>query len=159
MALPIGDLDWDDLRCFLAVARQGTIRGGAQSIGANHATVARRISALEASVDARLFDRNQTGLKLTQLGEDLVPFAKTIEEQVAAASRTVAGRDLRPSGTVRLSIAPFLATSSIVDYIADFCKQYEDIEVNLHVTDRFADFDRREADVPSDMRTKCYRTS
>ena len=147
MAVPIGDLDWDDLRYFLAVSRQGTIRGGAQSIGSNHATVARRISVLEASVDARLFDRTQTGLKLTQLGEDLVPFAKSIEEQVAAASRAVAGRDLRPSGTVRLSIAPFLATSSIVDDIADFCKQYEDIEVNLHVTDRFVDFDRREADV------------
>lgn len=147
MALRIGDFDWDDLKFFLAIARQGTIRGGAQSIGANHATAARRITVLEAAVDARLFDRTQTGLKLTQLGEELVPFAENIEEQIAAASRTVAGRDLRPSGPIHLSIAPFLATSSIVEDIADFCRKYENIEVNLHVTDRFADFDRREADV------------
>jgi DNA-binding transcriptional LysR family regulator len=147
MSIRLGEFDWDDMRYFLAVARSGTIRGGAASIRANHATVSRRIAALETGMQARLFDRTQTGIQLTQLGEDLLPYAQQVEDQMSAASRTVAGRDLRPVGPVRLSIPPFLATSSIIDDLADFAKSHEDIELHLHVSDQFADFDRREADV------------
>lgn len=147
MALRLDDFDWDDLRYFLAVARAGSLRRGAASIAASHATVSRRIAALETTIEARLFDRTQNGIRLTQLGEELRPFAENVEEQISAASRRVAGRDLRPVGSVHLSIAPFLATSSIIDDLADFAKAHDGIELHLHVTNQFADFDRREADV------------
>ncbi len=147
MTQRLGGFDWDDLRFFLAVARMGTIRGGAQAISANHATVARRLSVLENTIEARLFDRSQTGLKLTQLGEELLPFAENVEEEIAAASRNIAGRDLKPAGTVHLSMPPFLGTSSIITDIAAFCEKFEDINIHLHATDQLADFDRREADV------------
>ena len=39
-------LDWDHLRIFLAVARNGQMVAAAQALGVNHATVARRLDAL-----------------------------------------------------------------------------------------------------------------
>ena len=40
-------LNWDDVRIFLAVARAGQILGAARRLDLNHATVSRRIAALE----------------------------------------------------------------------------------------------------------------
>ena len=80
-------LDWDDLKYFLAVARSGTLRGGAQALSVNHTTLSRHLAVLEERVGSRLFDRSKAGLALTQLGEDLLPHAERIEEEMAAASR------------------------------------------------------------------------
>lgn len=143
----LGAFDWNDLRYFLAVARTGTIRGGAESIGANHATVSRRLSTLERAVEARLFDRAKSGLRLTQLGEELLPHAVRVEEEVAASSRIVAGRDARPAGTIKVSIPPFMGLTSIIDDLADFGRDHVNIDIDLDVTNNFVDLERREADV------------
>lgn len=139
--------DWDDLKFFVAAARAGTVRGAAEILQANHATVSRRLSSLEGALGARLFDRSREGLKLTQLGEDMLPVAKTVEEGMAAASRVVAGRDTRPTGTIFVSIPHFLLSSSIADDFAAFGNAYEEIELQFDVSDNLANLERREADV------------
>ena len=50
--------DWDDLRFFLAVARAGRLTAAARQLEADHTTVSRRISALEAALKAKLFERS-----------------------------------------------------------------------------------------------------
>ena len=51
------DLDWDDLRFFLAVSERGSISGAAKLLKVNHSTVLRRLISLEKRLGARLFDR------------------------------------------------------------------------------------------------------
>lgn len=144
---PLSAIDWNDLKYFLAVARAGTIRGGGAIIQANHATVSRRITALETMVHSRLFDRSKGGLVLTQSGEELLPFAVQIEEQIAAASRVITGRDVSPSGAIYVSIPPFLSLSSIIEDIAEFGVTHEAIEIRLHISNSFVSLERREADI------------
>lgn len=55
-------MDWDDLRYFLATMRAGSTAGAARSLGVRHTTVGRRISALEATLGARLFLREASGM-------------------------------------------------------------------------------------------------
>ena len=57
-------MDWDNVRVFLAVARGGQFVAAAKRLKLDHATVSRRIAALEATVGAKLFDRRTTGAKL-----------------------------------------------------------------------------------------------
>ena len=140
-------LNWDDLKFFLAVARQGTIRGGADSIRANHTTLARRLTVMEEQVGSRLFDRSNTGLVLTQLGEDLLPFAERVEEEMAAASRVIVGRDARPSGPIYITMPHGLALTSIMDDLTQFAETYPDITLNMNFTNSVEDLTRREADV------------
>lgn len=147
MQYRLSAIDWDDLKFFLAVARAGSLRGAADRLEANHATVSRRLTALEQAVDARLFDRGKGGLTLTQAGEELRPHAVSVEEEVAAVSRLIAGRDARPAGPVYVSMPPMMAQSAIMDELAAFGQQYEDIDIHLQLSNAFADFDRREADV------------
>ena len=59
---------WDDIRVAMAVARTGTVSGAAATLGVHHATVIRRIDALEASLKARLFQRHTRGYALTDAG-------------------------------------------------------------------------------------------
>lgn len=139
--------NWDDLKIFLAITRSGTIRGGAESLQANHTTLARRLTVLEDRMGARLFDRSKQGLVLTQLGEDLLPHAQRVEEEMTAAARVIVGRDAQPSGTVYLTLPHGLAMTSIMEDLSAFADLYPDISLNMTFTNEVADLTRREADV------------
>ena len=143
--------NWDDLKFFLAVSRAGTIRGGADLLHANHTTVARRITVMEDHIGSRLFDRSTTGLVLTQLGEDLMPYALRIEGEMTSASRIIVGRDAQPAGTVYVTMPHGLAMTSIMDDLTAFSDTYPDIELDVHFTNDIADLARREARVQRDQ--------
>ncbi len=61
-------MNWDDVRVFLAVARAGQFVAAARGLKVDHATVARRVTALETALNARLVDRRTTGVLLTGAG-------------------------------------------------------------------------------------------
>ena len=140
-------LNWDDLKYFLAVARTGTLRGGAERIQVNHTTLTRRLSVMEQRVGSRLFDRSKQGLVLTQLGEDLRPHAERVEAEMAAAARAIVGRDAQPSGTVYITLPHGLALTSLMDDFVAFANLYPDISLNMNFTNDIRDLTRREADV------------
>jgi DNA-binding transcriptional LysR family regulator len=139
--------NWDDLKYFLAVARTGTLRGGAEAIEVNHTTVTRRLSLLEDHIGGRLFDRSKQGFALTQLGLDLLPHAERAEDEMIALSRRLVGRDAEPAGTVVITMPHALAMTSIMDDMARFSDLYPSIDLNLRFTNDVADLARREADV------------
>jgi len=141
------EINWDDLKFFLAVARAGTLRGGAESIEVNHTTLTRRLSHMEGHIGSRLFDRSKTGLVLTSIGEKLIPFAERVEEEMTAASRMIVGREAEPTGTVYVTMPHGIAMTSIMDDLALFAERYPDITLNLEFTNANADLTRREADV------------
>ena len=51
------EVDWDDLRTLILVARAGSLAGAAGALGSHRSTVLRRIERLEARLGLRLFDR------------------------------------------------------------------------------------------------------
>jgi hypothetical protein len=51
-------MDWDDVRVFLAVAREGSMRAAGRALGLSQPTIARRLAAFEATFGGpTLFDR------------------------------------------------------------------------------------------------------
>ena len=72
-----GSMDWDDVRVFLAVAREGSMRAAGRALGLSQPTIARRLAAFEATFGGpTLFDRLPEGLRLNAAGEQLVPAAE-----------------------------------------------------------------------------------
>lgn len=147
MSNPINRLDWDNIKIFLAISRAGTLRRAAEDLKVNHATLARRLTALEGQIDTRLFDRTKSGLVLTAIGQELLPHALNIESEIASASRIVTGRDQKLEGAVHFSLPPSAMLSPISDYLTDFSQLYPGIDIHLHLSNSFADLNRREADV------------
>ncbi|MCW8335652.1 LysR family transcriptional regulator [Vibrio paucivorans] len=148
--------NWDDLKYFLAVVRAGTLRGGAESIDVNHTTLTRRISVMEEKVGSRLFDRSKQGLVLTQIGEELLPYAERVEDEMISASRMIIGRDADPVGTVYVSLPHGMAMTSLMDDFALFAERYPDITLNLQFGNEIANLNRREADVSIRVANEVY---
>ena len=148
--------NWDDLKVFLAVVRAGTIRGGAESIDINHTTLTRRLSVMEEHIGSRLFDRSKQGLVLTQIGEELLPYAEKVEEEMIAASRMIIGRDADPVGTIYVSMPHGMAMTSLMDDLAAFSDRYPDITLNLQFGNDIANLNRREADVSIRVADEVY---
>lgn len=140
-------IDWDALPVFLAVARAGSLRGAARALGVNHATVTRRLKALEAGLGAALFDRTPDAFVLTQAGEALLGAAERMEGEVFAAERMIAGRDAEPAGVVRVSMPWAVMHGLLAPAIAAFAARFPAIELDVELTDAFSDLARREADV------------
>lgn len=141
-----GKLRWDDLRIFLLLARTGTLTAAAEALGVHPSTTQRRLTALEAALGTRLFDRAPAGLTLTATGEAILPVAGQVEEDVDALLRVVAGRDSTPSGAVHLT-APEPLLPLLVEPLADFRSRFPAIDLQVSFSDRFYDLSRREADV------------
>ena len=72
--------DWEDLRHFVALAREGTLSAAARMLGVDHATVARRVAALEADTGLKLIDRRARSYQLTDDGKRIAATATPMEE-------------------------------------------------------------------------------
>jgi DNA-binding transcriptional LysR family regulator len=139
--------DWDDLRFFLAVARAGRLTVAARRLGADHATVSRRISALEGALKAKLFERRPQGYALTEHGERLLAKAETMETQALAVSSEIGGADLALSGIVRVGTPDGFGTMFLASRTAGLAAQYPDLEIQLVAMPRLLSLSKREADV------------
>lgn len=99
-----GAMDWDDVRVFLAVAREGSMRAAGRALSLSQPTIARRLATFEASIGGpSMFDRLPEGLRLSAAGEQLVPTAESVEEAMLALERRRAAASPVLSGTVRVS--------------------------------------------------------
>lgn len=139
--------DWDDLRYFLAVARNGTVSGAAVELGVNHSTVSRRINAYEKKHDVRLFERLAQGYEMTQAAENIYRYALEIEERTHIVERELFGRDTRLQG--RLCITAYHSTVNdlLIPSLNNFCERYPEIDLELSVTADVRDLSAREADI------------
>ncbi len=139
-------LDWNDLRTVLAVARAGGAGEAAGALGVHPSTVFRRLNALEASLGTRLFTRLPEGYVATAAGEELCALAERMEADIAVLDRRLAGRDLRPSGTVRVTTTDTLI-GLLTLHFAAFRRSHREIELHVVVANRFLDLTRHDADV------------
>ena len=84
-------MDWDDIRYFTVLARSGSLSSAARTLGVTHVTVARRIDRLETQRKVKLFDRRQSGYRLTTAGERLMSDAEAVEESCLHFERKIRG--------------------------------------------------------------------
>jgi DNA-binding transcriptional LysR family regulator len=140
-------LDWNDLRSFLAIARQGGLQGAARMLGVNHSTVFRRLNALEARLGVRLFDRSARGYALTAAGEHMLASAERVEDEIIGLERRLLGGDVRLSGTLRVTTTDTLVHGVLGPHLQAFQAAYPAIELELITGNAFFDLSKREADV------------
>ena len=139
--------DWNDLKAFLAVARGGSTLAAAKSLGVNQTTVARRIESLEAALTLKLFERGQTGSRLTEAGQDLVEEAERVERAAVRVANRAAGHQRGLAGSIRVTATEILSNLVLMPGIAEFRRKFPEVQVDLIVTDRPLDLEAGEADV------------
>ena len=140
-------LDWDDLRFFLAVARDGSTLAASKSLKVSQATVSRRITVFEESVGVELFARGPAGYTLTHRGTAIVLLAEAVEAAVGAVTDTIAAESRRLSGEVRLTTVESAANSWVVPALKRLHASHPGIAVEIVTSDATLDLLRGEADV------------
>jgi DNA-binding transcriptional LysR family regulator len=140
-------IDWDDIRYFLAVAREGSVRAAAERLGVNHSTVLRRIAHLEESLGGQMFEKLPSGYRLTEAGEEVRELANQMEVSSRQLETRVFARDQSVRGLLRVTMAPTVATHLLMPDFADFARLHPDIEMEIMSSGELANLTNREADV------------
>ncbi|MEC7649422.1 MAG: LysR family transcriptional regulator [Pseudomonadota bacterium] len=139
-------MNWDDMRVFLAVARDGSLSAAARHLKVTQPTVGRRLGQLESDLGTRLFDRLPDGFVPTQAGEELLPIAEDMEKAAHALQRRQATLADTVSGTVRLSVFEVPA-QFVTMHLPAIRANLPEIEIELSVNHMNANLSRREADL------------
>ncbi|EAS49097.1 transcriptional regulator, LysR family [Aurantimonas manganoxydans SI85-9A1] len=140
-------MNWDDVRLFLAVARAGQILAAARRLELNHATVGRRLTALETALGARLLDRRPNGCELTPTGRDFLEQAERMEAAMLAARADIGATELALSGTVRVGTPDGFGTAFLAPRLWRLTERHPDLTVQLVPVPRAFSISRREADI------------
>lgn len=140
-------MNWDDYRYFLSVARTGRLSAAGRQLGVDHATVGRRVKALEDSLDSKLFDRSPQGYSLTDAGHQLVEVAENMESGTVFAQAELGGHHKVISGTIRIGATEGIATTVLARCAGDLCRKYPELEIQIVVLPRTVSLSKREADI------------
>lgn len=146
-ATKLDALAWDDLRLFLGVAEVGSINQAAGKLGLGQATVSRRLADLEAQLGHTLFLRNVSGVTLTPLGQQLLEPIRRMAEWANEATRAVAHGDSSLNGVVRVTGAPLVCATLLVQFAAQLRELHPGITLEVLSTVRYLDLSRGEADL------------
>lgn len=140
-------MDWDNTRIFLGIYRAGTLRGAAAQLGIDQATAGRRLAALEAALNAKLFLRTPSGYVPTPAGEAAARSAEKMEQAAHQLQREMQGTDNRLAGVVRVATTDTMAQHFVIDAVQALHQQHPDIRIQLLVTTSVSSLTRREADL------------
>ncbi|APD30431.1 LysR family transcriptional regulator [Pandoraea thiooxydans] len=143
--------DWDDLRSFLAVVRAGRLTTAALQLQIDHSTLSRRICALEASLQVRLFDRLPTGYSLTPAGERLAAEAQAMESVAIRICSELSEAGRRMTGSIRLATPEGFGTYFLARQLHLFAEQYPEVKVELIANPGAVSLTKRQADIAVTM--------
>lgn len=140
-------MDWDHARIFLAVARTGQFLAAARQLRLDHATVGRRISALEADLGVKLFERRTTGCALTPAGERFSVAAECMEAEMLRARSDLGDAEVEVAGTVRIGAPDGFGTLFLSQRLGALIARHPRLTVQLVPLPRTFSLSKREADI------------
>ena len=140
------DINWEDLRAFVAVAQSGQLGKASRLLRQDPTTIARKVKRLEERLGITLFERTRTGQQLTEAGETLL----TRAEAMAAAARDIGEQVSGPyglSGTLRISVSEGFGSQFLSRYLSRLACQHPDLVLDLVANSGFLSPSKREADL------------
>lgn len=123
--------DLTDMRLFLTVVEQGSLTKGAESMNLALASVSERISGMESSLGAQLFERNRRGVTTTAAGDALARHARLILNQVEQMRGELRTYGAGLKGRIRLLSNTAGLASFLPDQLDRFLVAYPDLSIDL----------------------------
>ena len=139
------DIDWQDVRIFVALARHGSLSATARALSVNHATIARRLHSLEESLGEKLMERRPEGYVLTPTGTHALDAANGMEQAVQILGRGI--QDGTLTGRVRINASPGLSSGFLVSRLPTLAVRYPRLDIDLAPALRSISLERHEADI------------
>lgn len=123
--------DPDQLRTFLAVSETLNFTRAAGRLSLSQPTVSQHVRKLEDAAGRRLLDRDTRGVQLTDDGQAMATFARTILAAHDEATRYFTGSAMH--GRLRFGAADDLALAQLPRVLRDFRRLHPRINLELTV--------------------------
>jgi DNA-binding transcriptional LysR family regulator len=147
VSMKLRQLNWEDARYFLAVARAGQLGRAADLLGVSVMTLSRHLNQLQHRVGTSLLTRHSKGMQLTNEGTRLVEYLERAEAEIEAAGSIFESRGQSVSGTVRIAAPEGFALKVLTPNLATLLREHPDLNVEIVPQTLGFSLSRREADI------------
>jgi DNA-binding transcriptional LysR family regulator len=134
------EMQLGSLEVFCLSAELGSFTAAANGLGISPAAVSRSVARLEERLGARLFVRTTRHIRLTDAGMAYFKECRQALSQLAEAERIVSGEQIRPSGTLRISVPTTYAHYRLLPHLPAFRALHPEVDIDLHIGNRNIDF-------------------
>jgi DNA-binding transcriptional LysR family regulator len=139
--------DWNLLRSFLAVMREGSLGKAALVLGASQPSLGRHIKQLEAQLGVELFERHARRFVPTPFAQQVLASAAHMEGGASQLTQLIAARRADATRTVRISSSRMTGLQLLPPLLAAPALQQAGVNIELHTDDRVSNLIAREADI------------
>lgn len=140
-------LDWNILKSFNYVIKDGSLSGAARALEITQPTVGRHIEALETQLNISLFVRSRDGLSPTEEALNLLPEIETMAGAFGSLLRRLSGITEQEHGTVRISLSEIMGTEVVPLMLKKFHQLHPNIKVELSISNKMDNLLKRDADL------------
>jgi len=128
-------VDTQNLRAFVLVAESGSFSLAAEKLHLTQPAVSKRIALLEEQLGSNLFDRIGRNITLTEAGRALLPHARSVQRELAAAQQSV--RDLAGdvAGQLRIATSHHIGLHRLPPVLSQFSKAYPAVHIDIDFMD------------------------
>lgn len=139
--------NWNDLRYVLAISRKNRLAEAARLLRVDDTTVSRRLTALQAAMGQRLYQRLADGrLELTEAGKAAVAIAERLERDIGSLECGRSDAE-NVSGVIRLTSVPFVINRILVPAAGRLLDRHPNLRIEMVSDARNLSLARREADM------------
>lgn len=138
---------WDDMKVFLAVARESSLSGAGRVLKMDPATVGRRVARFETALKTSLFVKSPQGYALSAAGDRLLGHAESAELAMRAGEEALTGPSDTLSGQIRIGAPDGCANYILPQVCAAISKDNPDLDIQIVALPRVINLSRREADM------------
>lgn len=124
-------MDLAQLEAFLEAAHRGSFRRAAQALFLSQPSLSERIKRLEQELGQPLFHRMGRGVRLTEAGEALLPFAERALAALDQGKESLEALGDAASGRLHVGSARAISTYVLPDLLMRFRQRYPSIEVGI----------------------------
>ena len=141
-------IDWEAIRCFVAVARRGSLSEAAEELGMSIPTISRRIDSLEAQLGLKLLMRGPRGASLTEAGQAILQVAEPGARHLSQVARRARALQEGPNlPSVRISATEGVVADILAPRLASLRALDPAIAIDLEVSNDIADLNAGRTDV------------
>lgn len=140
-------LRWDDLQFVRAVAQKGSLSAAARDLGVNHATVLRRITALENELGLTLFDRPPGGYRIRPDVQEFLNAVQAMGDSADRLQRVIPTIGKGLEGAFRVTTTDSLANAVLPRHLRDLARQHPKLMIEMIVSNQPMDVTRPEAEI------------
>lgn len=124
-------MELNEIEAFVAITRAGGFTRAALLLHLSQPAISRRIELLERELGAPLFERLPGGIRLTQAGESLLPYAQRILATIEDGKAAVHELEEEAQGTLTLALVGTLASTQLTSHLQAFHEAYPRVRLLL----------------------------